>query len=211
MALDHSLFITESEPRFRIVEAARKIFAEYGYEQASISKICEAAGVNRAMVSYYHGGKPALYRDIIDSASAEHLRALREGVYNVEGPLERLRVFIEINISYFDSEPELRSIFDREIGSNFNRAGDIMGNYFIQIIAVLTDVIQQGVDSGCFDEAVAPINIALLVIGALNMQNTLNSFAKRMRLDKQKDYSEESIDVDQAYDFILNGISSKKN
>jgi AcrR family transcriptional regulator len=46
----------------RLLDAACKIFAEKGYRGASVSQICKAADVNVASVSYYFGGKEALYQ-----------------------------------------------------------------------------------------------------------------------------------------------------
>ena len=50
-----------------ILEAARATFAEYGYDRASIREIARRAGVDSALVHYYHGTKEQLF------AAAMHL------------------------------------------------------------------------------------------------------------------------------------------
>jgi TetR/AcrR family transcriptional regulator, regulator of cefoperazone and chloramphenicol sensitivity len=61
--------------RGRILEAAGEVFADKGYEAATIREICEKAGVNLAAVNYYFGGKESLYVQTLERA---HLRDIRD-------------------------------------------------------------------------------------------------------------------------------------
>src|SRR5262252_9988021 len=51
--------------RERLLTAARELFVRYGYRAVSSRQIGAAAGVNFAMIRYYFGGKPGLYREIL--------------------------------------------------------------------------------------------------------------------------------------------------
>jgi TetR/AcrR family transcriptional regulator, regulator of cefoperazone and chloramphenicol sensitivity len=51
--------------RARLLEEAKKIFAEKGYAKASTREICAAAGLNSAAISYHFGGKEELYRAVL--------------------------------------------------------------------------------------------------------------------------------------------------
>ena len=51
--------------RERLLSAARELFLRYGYRAVSSRQIGAAAGVNFAMIRYYFGGKPGLYREIL--------------------------------------------------------------------------------------------------------------------------------------------------
>ena len=54
--------------RERLLHAARELFLRYGYRAVSSRQIGAAAGVNFAMIRYYFGGKPGLYREILKEA-----------------------------------------------------------------------------------------------------------------------------------------------
>ena len=60
--------------RMRIIKAAARIFAEHGYEGASIRNIVANADVNQAAINYHFGSKEGLYRAVLGGA----LRALLE-------------------------------------------------------------------------------------------------------------------------------------
>ncbi|HTX68125.1 MAG TPA: TetR/AcrR family transcriptional regulator [Thermoleophilia bacterium] len=50
-----------------ILAAAKDILAERGYAELTITAISQVSGVNRALVSYYFGGKAGLLAALVDS------------------------------------------------------------------------------------------------------------------------------------------------
>ena len=54
--------------RKKLLDAARELFPRYGYRGVSSRQIGAAAGVNFAMIRYYFGGKPGLYREMLQRA-----------------------------------------------------------------------------------------------------------------------------------------------
>jgi len=56
--------------RERLVHAATRLFADNGYQGASVRDICNLAGANPAAVSYHFGGKRQLYRSVLRKAAA---------------------------------------------------------------------------------------------------------------------------------------------
>lgn len=61
--------MANDDARTRILNAAGPIFAEKGYEAATVREICQKADVNLASVNYYFGGKEPLY---IEAVMLEH-------------------------------------------------------------------------------------------------------------------------------------------
>jgi AcrR family transcriptional regulator len=49
------------DTRQEIIEAARRVFADKGYEQASLRGVAREAGVDAALVHHYFDGKSALF------------------------------------------------------------------------------------------------------------------------------------------------------
>jgi AcrR family transcriptional regulator len=56
--------------RRNIIDAATKIFAEKGYDDASVRAITRKAGANQAAITYHFGGKDGLYREVLKMAFA---------------------------------------------------------------------------------------------------------------------------------------------
>jgi AcrR family transcriptional regulator len=80
--------------RGRLLEAALEVFAERGYEAATIREICSRACANVAAVHYHFGDKRKLYQAIYGMLF-ETLRQRRTDFLPPDAPpAERLRVYI---------------------------------------------------------------------------------------------------------------------
>jgi AcrR family transcriptional regulator len=66
----------------KIIKAASRAFAQYGYEGASIRAIVAEADVNQAAVNYHFGSKEKLYRAVLQTA----LRALTKDDDSASNP-----------------------------------------------------------------------------------------------------------------------------
>jgi AcrR family transcriptional regulator len=85
-----------SETKRRIVEAAGEIFADLGYEHATIRAISERASVNVAAINYHFGGKKNLYLAVLRffRGRAFEKYPFDPAEFASSPPEERLRVFV---------------------------------------------------------------------------------------------------------------------
>jgi AcrR family transcriptional regulator len=84
------------ETRARILEAAGPIFADRGFQGATVREICDAAGAGLASINYHFGDKQHLYAQVVESAF-EDLSRLRPpmNVWPAGTPVEtKLRSWI---------------------------------------------------------------------------------------------------------------------
>jgi AcrR family transcriptional regulator len=77
------------DTRAEILEAARKVFGDEGYERASVRGIARCAGVDPALVHHYFGDKAMLFVELLQLT-----RDPREGVeqMHAEGPVTGARI-----------------------------------------------------------------------------------------------------------------------
>lgn len=54
-----------------IIDAAERLFAERGYDGASVRDIAKAAGAQIASVSFHHGSKEALFQRVVERRASE--------------------------------------------------------------------------------------------------------------------------------------------
>ena len=59
-----STLVSEPSSRERLLDAARRLFAERGYNGVSVRDIATEAGVNSASIGYYFGGKEKLLAEV---------------------------------------------------------------------------------------------------------------------------------------------------
>lgn len=91
----------------KIKEAASKLFTERGFGRTTTRDIAKSAGVNLALVSYYFGGKDALFKTIMLEAVdgfAHQLKALMNNDNSFE---EKVSALVNNYIDFLQSKPEL--------------------------------------------------------------------------------------------------------
>lgn len=86
----------EDGTRDRILKTAGVIFAEHGYERATIREISSQANVNLASINYHFGDKERLYRETIRFAHEFCLQQAPFPEFSADTPPEaQLRLFVQ--------------------------------------------------------------------------------------------------------------------
>lgn len=83
--------VKDENSKGRILKAATKLFAQKGYNAASVREICKAADVNICMISYYWGGKQELYKGIIDDLLEKQIEYSKNFLNLNKNPLDMSR------------------------------------------------------------------------------------------------------------------------
>ena len=68
--------MTGSERRHQLINVARSLFAERGYEGTAIEEVAQRAGVSKPVVYEHFGGKEGLYAVVVD----REMTALLDGI-----------------------------------------------------------------------------------------------------------------------------------
>ena len=83
---------TSEQTRLRLLEAAREVFSQHGFQGATVREICRRAEANGAAVNYHFGSKDGLLAEALNFAP---LKAMQNANINAgECPRMRLRLFI---------------------------------------------------------------------------------------------------------------------
>jgi TetR/AcrR family transcriptional regulator, regulator of cefoperazone and chloramphenicol sensitivity len=85
----------QDDPRSRILNSAGPIFAELGFQAATVRAICRAAGVNSASVNYYFGDKLRLYIETVKRARQLRMQQVPMPTLDRQTPAAtRLRIYV---------------------------------------------------------------------------------------------------------------------
>ena len=96
----------DSEKQERILDAALKEFAEYGYEKGSTNRIVKNCGISKGSLFKYFENKEDLYFYLIDTVSAEMAEETRVDIGKLSKDLyERVIEYSVTEISWYVTNP----------------------------------------------------------------------------------------------------------
>jgi TetR/AcrR family transcriptional regulator, regulator of cefoperazone and chloramphenicol sensitivity len=92
--------VTNFETRRRLLNVAAELFAEQGFNHATVREICQVAGANVAAVNYHFRDKLGLYKEVVEMAAEAMHRRKVDVVEAAEGlaPEDRLRTYIRLTL-----------------------------------------------------------------------------------------------------------------
>lgn len=136
----------------RLFRAAIRVFAEKGYEAATVREICKRAEANVAAINYYFGDKETLYRQVV----GEIFRATNETrsalLPRDADPVDRLRAFIRTQFEeilpgvHEDIDEEecsaMGTIFMMEVARPTVALDEIVENYIRPECDELEDILR---------------------------------------------------------------------
>ena len=84
------------ETRQRVMQAAAELFADHGFANVTVRRICAAAHANVAAVNYHFGDKAGLYRIVVDTAIAtmRETNELSQRAGDGGTPEDQIRAFV---------------------------------------------------------------------------------------------------------------------
>mgnify|MGYP001450519031 CR=1 FL=1 len=90
-----------------ILEAAKKIFVEYGYDGARMQQIADEAGINKALLHYYFRSKDNLFDYIFDKSFREFLPDISTIMMSDLSFEEKIKKFVSHYIDALINNPHL--------------------------------------------------------------------------------------------------------
>ena len=103
-----------SQPR--ILEAATKLFVQKGYYGTGIREICEEAGANVCMISYFWKGKEGLYSGILENLIKTQTDYIKKFI-DINAPIKTLTKDEQIELLFTFADKLIDYVYQNKITS----------------------------------------------------------------------------------------------
>jgi AcrR family transcriptional regulator len=97
--------------RERIREAAKALFADRGYEATTTAAICRLAGTSQSQIIKHFTDKQGLLEAILEHAWEQINPAICLAIEKVPSPREKLKIMVDMVLSFLEKDAELRTLF----------------------------------------------------------------------------------------------------
>ena len=150
------------------MRAASEAFAAKGFTGARTQAIADAAGVNKALISYYFGGKQELYSAVVLD-HIERAQGVLAAAIPADAPAsERLDAFLRAFGRQFEKQPDFGPIIIREQMDGSRHLEAEVRERFFGFFAMVREILERGITSGEF-RSLDPHATHLSLVGSLVM------------------------------------------
>jgi AcrR family transcriptional regulator len=185
------------ETKKHILEAARAVFAEQGYAQASMRLIARASGISVGGLYLHFRNKEDLYLTFMQDWMKKLNDRTQEALLKIDDPIDAIRVFIMISIDFARWNREIIILQGRELGFTFGI--DRKREFFRERRRVLANIVRKGIGTGAFRDCDAD-EVAKVIF------NMLRGFIVSMVVDEEAIFSAEAY-----VELVLNGLIRRNN
>jgi AcrR family transcriptional regulator len=151
-----------------ILEAAEAVFAERGYNGATVQEIAERAEFSVGYLYTLFENKEDVYVRLVELRVTEFLQDLRERLRREEDILEKVRVSVRAKFEFFRHNKQFFHIFTHFTPDSRARGPVFMPEscreQYQGYLAQMADIFRQGMRQGLFAEA-EPVTLVLCLDG----------------------------------------------
>jgi len=161
--------LATSDTRQTILVAALRLFAEHGFEGASIRDIANEVGMKAASIYSHYASKEQLLLELLRFGHEEHNRRIRSALLSApDDPVEQLCAAVRAHVRMHTDFPMLAAISNTELHALSAEVGSPVLALRANTVALLEGVVRKGVKSGVFH--VPHEWLAVAVIGGMGLR-----------------------------------------
>lgn len=157
--------------RAEIQGAARSVFAEKGFEAATLEEIAERSELAKGTIYSYFENKEALFFSLIEEVMEGQAVILREIYAGSETALGKLALVIKRFVPYFQERQDLFRILMGQSGGLTGRIRDEFRQKYFEThrhnLAPLVAIVREGVERGEIKNF-SPTAMAYVIVGLIH-------------------------------------------
>lgn len=139
---------TRAERSRAILDAARDVFCEHGFEAATVASIAERIGVVEGTIYKYFDSKRGLLLAVLESWYRQLVAEHTEALAGISDTRARLRLLIWRHLRTVAESPALCGLMFREVRGEYDYPGSRLHQLNREYTDLLLGVLRDGVQAG---------------------------------------------------------------
>lgn len=135
------------ETRSALLDSGRRVFAQAGYDGASVRRITREAGTNLGAITYHFGSKRGLYEAVLANVLTPLVDRVGEAATPPGRPIDRLAAVVTVFFDYLAANPDLPRLMLQEVAAGRPAPEAVVA--IIQRNAMyITGILEEGWEEG---------------------------------------------------------------
>lgn len=181
----------EENVREKILDSAEIVFSEYGLAGARVAQITDRAGVNKAMLYYYFGGKEAIFQAVLNRNAETIFNLINSITVDSDNFEEYLRSFVTAYQKLIHSKPHFVRLVVWDLLSGGEHFAQTLGYHINKVQPIILKFAEEQ-RAGKFNKDINPVLLIpsivapylLFSLASNSIKNPITAITKTDNLDE---------------------------
>jgi len=172
----------------RIIEAARIVFAKYGYKKTTMDDIAIGAQKGKSSIYYYFKSKEEIFEAVVETESKLLFDDILRSINHPIPAKEKFRIYVFTRLNKIRELSNFYDVLEYNFISPLEFIEELQVKYYQREISILQDILTEGVKKREFNIQDTEIAAIALVTAIKGLETPLIIRGAKKNLERQIDY-----------------------
>lgn len=144
------LNLGKDEIRDQLVQAARVVFARYGYKKTTLDDIAREARKGKSTIYYYFKSKDEIFKAVIDAEAEIRKKAIEEQINQIDDSRVKLKTYIYVRMHTLRMVVNYYEAIKNDLLDNLYFVSSLRTDHFEAEVGQVKNMLLEGIDKGTF-------------------------------------------------------------
>jgi len=159
-------YIGKDEVREQLVQAARQVFARYGYKKTALDDIAREARKGKSTIYYYFKSKDEIFKAVIEAEAEIRAKSINDQIAQIEDPRQKLKTYIYVRMQSLKKVGNYYEAIKNDLLDNLYFINTLRTNHFDTEVDLVKEMLIEGIEKGIY--TIQNPMVPLLAIMGLN-------------------------------------------
>ncbi len=190
------------EVREQLIQAARQVFARYGYKKTALDDIAREARRGKSTIYYYYKSKDDIFKAVIDAEAEIRAKSIEEQISKIKDPQQKLRTYIYARMQTIKTVVNYYEAIKNDLLDQLYFIDGLRTEHLQAEISQIKKMFLEGIEQGVF-------NLQNPELTAKTIVSALHGFEVPLILNNLTDEEIQKA-VDEMLNILFFGIVVKK-
>jgi AcrR family transcriptional regulator len=142
--------IGNDEVREQVVQAARLVFARFGYKKTALDDIARESRKGKSTIYYYFKSKDEIFKAVIDAEAEIRKQAIQEQISRISDSKQKLKTYIYVRMQTLKMVVNYYEAIKNDLLDNLYFVNNFRNEHFEDEIMQIKKLLLEGIGKGEF-------------------------------------------------------------
>lgn len=140
----------KDEVREQVVQAARLVFAHFGYKKTALDDIAREAKKGKSTIYYYFKSKDDIFKAVIDTEAEIRAKTIEDQISQIEDPIQKLKTYVFVRMLTLKMVVNYYEAIKNDLLDNLYFVNNLRSDHFEEEVRQVKNMLEEGIQKEIF-------------------------------------------------------------